>query len=405
MKRLIPGLVAALLAFPAWAQLPGGSDIQINRTPVIGGTALQCLYVTSANKVGNQACGAGTAANVTVGTTTVTGGTTGQFLYDNGGLIGETAGMKWAAPIATITAATTTTPDYQAAITGDTTPRAAFGVNSTDVPRLSFGPGNAVRDTFLMRGGAATFQLGAADAAAPVAQNLQVQSVVTGTSNTAGTNFTVKGSIGTGTGVGGSIIFQTAAAGSTGSTPNSLAAALTINSAGQTLATDGTAALPSYGFASEPGTGWWRRSTAIAGLSLNGTQRVDVTATQFKLGSGTSYVFTNGTVTGTVDTGLSRVSGAVVGVGNGTAGTVGGQVQALTFYAGPGTALTAGGASTMGFTASSTANFGVFFGSGAPTFSAAKGSLYLRSDGSGIADRAFINTNGSTTWTNLVTGG
>ena len=66
-----------------------------------------------------------------------------------------------------------------------------------------------------------------------------------------------------------------------------------------------------------------------------------------------------------------------------------------------GTAITAGGAA--GFLATSTASFGVFFGSGAPTVSAAKGSLYLRSDGTGTGDRAYINTNGSTTWTALTT--
>lgn len=67
------------------------------------------------------------------------------------------------------------------------------------------------------------------------------------------------------------------------------------------------------------------------------------------------------------------------------------------------TAIPAGGTAGVGFLFSSTANFGVFFGSGAPTLAAAKGSLYLRSDGTGIADRAYINTDGSTTWTNLVT--
>jgi hypothetical protein len=46
---------------------------------------------------------------------------------------------------------------------------------------------------------------------------------------------------------------------------------------------------------------------------------------------------------------------------------------------------------------------GMYVGSGAPTIAAAKGSLYLRSDGSGTADRAYINTNGSTTWTALTT--
>lgn len=78
---------------------------------------------------------------------------------------------------------------------------------------------------------AGTIQHGNADAAAPVAQILSVQSVVTGTTDTAGQNFTIKGSAGTGTGAGGSIIFQTAPASTTGSTPNGMVTALTINSA------------------------------------------------------------------------------------------------------------------------------------------------------------------------------
>ena len=62
-------------------------------------------------------------------------------------------------------------------------------------------------------------------------------------------------------------------------------------------------------------------------------------------------------------------------------------------------AIPAGGSTGAGYKLSSTANFGVFFGSGAPTLSAAKGSLYLRSDGSGATDRFYINTDGGTTWT------
>jgi hypothetical protein len=85
-------------------------------------------------------------------------------------------------------------------------------------------------DTILTRAAAASLQLGAADAAAPVAQTLGVQSVVAGTSNTAGTNFTIKGSAGTGTGAGGSIIFQVAPAGSTGTAQNAFATAMTIDS-------------------------------------------------------------------------------------------------------------------------------------------------------------------------------
>lgn len=83
----------------------------------------------------------------------------------------------------------------------------------------------------ILRGGAATFSLGAADAAAPVAQTLSVQNVVAGTTDTAGANWTFAGSRGTGTGNGGAILFQTAPAGSTGSSQNALATALSITSA------------------------------------------------------------------------------------------------------------------------------------------------------------------------------
>lgn len=75
-----------------------------------------------------------------------------------------------------------------------------------------------------------------------------------------------------------------------------------------------------------------------------------------------------------------------------------GPVNALAF-----TAMPAGGTAGSGVILSSTANFGVFFGSGAPTLSAAKGSLYLRSDGSGVNDRMYVNTNSGTTWTAVTT--
>ena len=45
-----------------------------------------------------------------------------------------------------------------------------------------------------------------------------------------------------------------------------------------------------------------------------------------------------------------------------------------------------------------TAGFGIYYGSGAPTVSAAQGSLYMRSDGT-ANNRLYINTNGTTGWT------
>lgn len=90
IKRLAVGLVAAVLwAVPALGQLPGGSEIQINRTPVVGGTNGDCLTVSS-GKVGQTAnCGA--AAGITVGTSPIASGTNGRVLYDNSGVVGELA--------------------------------------------------------------------------------------------------------------------------------------------------------------------------------------------------------------------------------------------------------------------------------------------------------------------------
>lgn len=45
----------------------------------------------------------------------------------------------------------------------------------------------------------------------------------------------------------------------------------------------------------------------------------------------------------------------------------------------------------------------VMSGAGAPGITAPKGSLYLRTDGTTTNDRAYINTDGSTTWTALTT--
>lgn len=83
-------------------------------------------------------------------------------------------------------------------------------------------------DTFLTRKAAASIQLGLADAAAPVAQTLSVQGVVAGTSNTNGAAWTIGGSISTGTGIGGSIVFATSSAAASASTQNARANALEL---------------------------------------------------------------------------------------------------------------------------------------------------------------------------------
>lgn len=63
-----------------------------------------------------------------------------------------------------------------------------------------------------------------------------------------------------------------------------------------------------------------------------------------------------------------------------------------------GTAVPAGGTAGVGLKVSTTSNLGIFFGSGAPSLSAAQGSLYIRTDGSSSSTRLYVNSTGSTTW-------
>jgi hypothetical protein len=64
-------------------------------------------------------------------------------------------------------------------------------------------------------------------------------------------------------------------------------------------------------------------------------------------------------------------------------------------------ALVAGGAAA--FIATNTAvGMGMYVGSGAPTVAAAKGSIYLRSDGSSASTRLYVS-DGGTTWIAVTT--
>jgi len=92
-----------------------------------------------------------------------------------------------------------------------------------------------------------TIQFGNVDGASPTAQTLSVQSVITGTSNTAGVLWTFKDSAGTGTGASGGYAWQTASAGSTGSTQNTYSTKMALSSAG-VLTVGGLSINPGNGF-------------------------------------------------------------------------------------------------------------------------------------------------------------
>jgi hypothetical protein len=146
----------------------------------------------------------------------------------------------------------------------------------------------------------------------------------------------------------------------------------------------GTAAFWSAGI---PGAGWQYAFAASGAVAFSGFY--DTSNSPIVLcgvGTHTTGVdFTSATLT----TAFASTGFAVTGTGN---------ISALSA-----TAIPAGGTAGAGYKFSSTANFGIFFGSGAPTLSAAKGSLYLRSDGSSTSTRSYINTDGSTAWTSITT--
>lgn len=71
----------------------------------------------------------------------------------------------------------------------------------------------------------------------------------------------------------------------------------------------------------------------------------------------------------------------------------------------PTVATPAGGSTGGRLVFGTTSGFGIYYGSGAPSVTAAKGSLYLRSDGSTVNDRMYVNTDGTTGWTAVATAG
>lgn len=68
-----------------------------------------------------------------------------------------------------------------------------------------------------------------------------------------------------------------------------------------------------------------------------------------------------------------------------------------------GEAVSAGGGANAYVKLGTGGTIGIRFGSGAPSVSAGKGSLYLRTDGSTINDRMYVNTDGGTTWSAVTT--
>lgn len=112
---------------------------------------------------------------------------------------------------------------------------AGTAIGSTADRTLTLYPASRIPAASLTFPSTNQLNLGLPDAAAPTAQTFGTQSVVAGTTNTAGANLTLTGSQGTGTGIGGDFGIQVAPAGSTGSAQNALVDALRLKANGSVI--------------------------------------------------------------------------------------------------------------------------------------------------------------------------
>jgi len=130
----------------------------------------------------------------------------------------------------------------------------------------------------------------------------------------------------------------------------------------------------------------------MANTTFNGPVRSENGFETISINSSTGTV----TVTSTLGPAMSVTSLAATGAVTAASVAATGNVTADSNIA-----LVAGGASA--FIATNTAaGMGVYIGSGAPTVAAAKGSIYLRSDGSSASTRLFVS-DGGTTWIAVTT--
>lgn len=324
-----------------------------------------------------------TAASLIVGTTVVSSGTSTRILYDNAGVLGEytltgtgTIVVMQASPTFTgsVTAPTilpgastvlqfqradstnifniattghalwNTDNTYDIGASGATRPRniyagtsfiASSGIylNSGQAAFLTTDGSNSANFKFsgtaigyLSFPSAASTQHGQADAAVAVAQILRVQSVVAGTAAANGANWTMIGSLPTGTGTSGDIIFQTGVKTGSGTTQGAATTAMTIKGETQAVifaaGVTNTGALTNTGGISGAGnlsTGGNITCTATAttGFRMNSTGSNfgtwnNVDAHTWNLGYGATGVITwtdNGAVTIAPNNSIMNVTG------------------------------------------------------------------------------------------------
>ncbi len=237
------GTANYLRADGTWAPPPGGGgggtpggssgQIQYNNAGAFGG------FTASGDATINTGTGVVTIANGAVSLVKMANLAANAVIGNNTGASAVPLALTQAQLTAMVNAFTTTLSGAAPASGGGTTN--FLRADGTWAAPPSGTPGGASGSVQYNNAGAFggfgvytaashILQLDAADAAAPAAQTLQVQSVVGGTANTAGVDWTHQGSLGTGTGAGGNILFKIAPAGAAGTTQNAAALSLVVGS-------------------------------------------------------------------------------------------------------------------------------------------------------------------------------
>jgi|HubBroStandDraft_2_1064218.scaffolds.fasta_scaffold00003_46 hypothetical protein len=166
--------------------------------------------VTNVLTIGTQKGGTGSTRNVEV----LVGGTN-QLDF------GITAGGSW-------------TFGSSIGVSGNITSSSSSAGGAINLTNTSGGYGLRNGSTIITSPVNATLQFGASDAASPVAQTIQPQSVSAGNTNVAGATFTVAGSKSNGSG-GGDVVFKTTLSSAASGTQNTLATALILKGGTQTV--------------------------------------------------------------------------------------------------------------------------------------------------------------------------
>ncbi len=214
-----------------------------------------------------------------------------------------------------------------------------------------------------------------------------------------------------GTGNSRTLILQTTTAGGVATTALTLGADQSATFIGQVLAPNGTAALPGLSFSNDPDTGFHKEAGNRIAVCVGGgiAHYIDANSIQAAAGAvGTpSFRFAADTTKGMYHIGADILGFSCASTERLRLNTTGGTLTGAFLMTGvptvcSGTATPAGGSTAARLLFGTTAGFGIYYGSGAPSaLTAAQGSIYLRSDGSTTATRLYVNTNGGTTWTNF----